>query len=100
MTENNSSSESKEEQSVNGDVFTPEETLPAVATVGAELSSTVIDFEDNLSLDSASVFSATTTTTRSKSKSPNTRKLRRLCRRVKAPKMVQPLYKYRWGISG
>ncbi|KAH8353571.1 hypothetical protein KR084_011875 [Drosophila pseudotakahashii] len=42
--------------------------------------------------DSASLFSTTTTTTRSKS--PNTRKLNRLCRRVKAPKMVQPLYKY------
>ncbi|KAH8392791.1 hypothetical protein KR215_000122, partial [Drosophila sulfurigaster] len=64
--------------------------------VAAELSSRGIDCEDNASLDSASVFSATTTTTttRSKSKSPNTRKLRKLCRRAKAPKMVQPLYKY------
>lgn len=43
--------------------------------------------------DSASLFSTTTTTTRSKS--PNTRKLNRLCRRAKAPKTVPPLYKYR-----
>lgn len=47
--------------------------------------------------DTASLFSTTTTTTRSKS--PNTRKLNRLCRRIKAPKMVQPLYKYRCDFS-
>ncbi|XP_034101215.2 polycomb protein esc [Drosophila albomicans] len=96
MTEN-SVSESKEEQSVNDDAPTPEQSAPDIATtVAAELSSRGIDCEDNASLDSASVFSATTTTTttRSKSKSPNTRKLRKLCRRAKAPKMVQPLYKY------
>ncbi|KAM8717577.1 hypothetical protein ACLKA7_004298 [Drosophila subpalustris] len=97
MTEN-SSSESKEEQSVNGDVFIQEEET-ATATVGAEPASTGIDFEDTQSLDSASVFSTTTTTTtRSKSKSPNTRKLRKLCRRAKAPKMVQPLYKYSYHV--
>ncbi|XP_068150317.1 polycomb protein esc [Drosophila tropicalis] len=46
--------------------------------------------------ETASVFSTTTTTTRSKS--PNTRKLNRLCRRAKAPKIVQPLYKYSYHV--
>lgn len=89
MTEN-SSSESKEEQSV----VTEDDPIPEAAQVVAA-PITGIDFEDTVSLDSASALSTTTTTTRSKSKSPNTRKLRRLCRRAKAPKMVQPLYKYR-----
>ncbi|XP_017107034.2 polycomb protein esc [Drosophila bipectinata] len=66
-------------------------------TVGTNVVNAFIaeDENDCISIDrddSASLFSSTTTTTRSKS--PNTRKLNRLCRRVKAPKLVQPLYKY------
>ncbi|TDG44771.1 hypothetical protein AWZ03_008827 [Drosophila navojoa] len=93
MTDN-SSSESKEEHLANGDVIVSE-TSPQI-TGTSPVAIPIVDIEDTHSLDSASVFSSTTTTTttRSNSKSPNTRKLRRLCRRAKAPKMVQPSYKY------
>ncbi|KAH8285803.1 hypothetical protein KR018_008721 [Drosophila ironensis] len=77
-----------------GAQFEAEETPPsaenackAFETEAEETEANSVDRDD-----SASLFSSTSNTTRSKS--PNTRKLNRLCRRTRAPKMVQPLYKY------